>query len=162
GDTWASGGDACQYPVFPNDDLVASLPERRPVALDRGPPENAAVCANLSVARSDPKDPTSWERIRLFPSLDAKPTDAPLHTGALRTPVAAFSSGETPFVFYFRSETRTCKYSRDCAAGMECSSDAALRGRRLGMCAHPHSAGGGAMPIYCRDVTDCGPGNECR
>src|SRR5262249_12960555 len=142
GDTWASGGEGCEYPVFPSDDLEASLPTARPEVLDRGPPESASACKSLSIARSDPKDATSWKRIRLFPSLTAKATDRPLETGALRTPVAAFSSGETDFVLYYRGETHPCKDSSDCSTGLSCSTEPAASGRRLGICSHPHAAAG--------------------
>jgi hypothetical protein len=162
GDTWATRGEDCHYPVFPNDDLIASLPEQRPSELDKGTRVSASACASLTIARNDAKDATSWQRVRLFSSLDAKQTDTPLDTGGLRTPVSSFSTGENLFLLYYRGGAVTCKDSTACSNGMVCSSDAPGLGRRLGVCAHPRAAGDSGAPAYCRNVGDCGQGLECR
>src|SRR4029077_3353721 len=94
GDTWARAGGACQYPVLGSDDLQAWLPASRPSVLRAGPPaaDAASACQSLGYAHTDPEAPTSWPRIRLFDG------DAVLDTGALRTPITAFSDGQRVFV----------------------------------------------------------------
>jgi hypothetical protein len=158
GDTWARAGGACQYPVIGSDDLQAWLPASRPSVLRAGRPEpdSTQACRVLGYAHTDPKTPTSWPRIRLFDG------DALLDTGALRTPVTAFSDGQRLFAIYSRDDAAYCKRGSECPDGTTCSTDPAYRGKRLGVCAHTSAATNGSTPTYCRDVSDCGQGLVCK
>jgi hypothetical protein len=95
GDTWSEAGDACQYPVTPADDLQATLPRARPDELRAGEPSGSAkeqACASLEYTVDDPDDPQSWRRMLLFASVEDRDAGMALETGALRTPVAAWTT----------------------------------------------------------------------
>ncbi len=159
GDTWARPVDACQYPVQTSDDLQASLPARRPDVLHAGAPTGAEepACRTLRYTLADPKDRSSWPRLRLFPSRVARSDDALMDTGGLRTPVAAFSDGKRIFAVIGRNDPVYCSTSGDCPAAMSCSKDPEYHDKPIGICG---SATQGA-PIYCRDNRDCLPLVDC-
>lgn len=73
GDTWARPVDACQYPVTKSDDLLASLPRKRPESLLAGSPTGAerSACKTLNYSLASPNDVTSWPRLRLFGAASA-------------------------------------------------------------------------------------------
>jgi len=165
GDTWAEPVDGCRVPVSRSDDLLASLPAARPDSLRAGAPSGdaAAACKQLSYELADEQQPTSWARIRLFPNPIAWTEDSQFDMGEMRTPVAAFSSGEKLFAIFLRSDPAYCDRSTECPYDMLCSSDPAPSGAKLGMCA-PQAIDGaavGAPPPYCRSAEDCAAGVEC-
>jgi hypothetical protein len=163
GDTWAKAVDACQYPFLDHDDLQASLPARRPTVLTAGAPstEARAACGTFAYEQSDAKEPTSWQRIRLFPNTGANGKDAALKSAALRTPVAAFSDGVRLYAVFHRNDPAYCDRSHDCPKEMQCSTDRAYRGKALGQCALPLMSGD-AAPAYCRDDSDCPAPVRCK
>jgi hypothetical protein len=165
GDTWSKRG-SCKYPMLQSDDLQASLPLQRPSDLSDGrfDETNAPAtraCRTLEVPVKDARDATTWDRIRLFSKPDAATTDTPIDTGALRTPVAAFSDGEHVFAMYARNDFAYCKTTSECVGGTACTTDPGYAGKRLGACTRVHASGDDAVPTYCRDVTDCDPGMQC-
>jgi hypothetical protein len=164
GDTWARPGGACQYPMPGSDDLLGWLPAKRPSVLQAGPPTSRgpSACQSLNYSRTDDRDRTSWQRIRLLEGGDGNDRDSVLDTGTLKTPVSAFSDGQKLFAIYGRNDIAYCKRSRECPVDMECSRDPSYRGKRLGVCARTSAANDGAAPTYCRDVSDCGPGFGCK
>jgi hypothetical protein len=159
GDTIAKAVEGCEYPVFPNDDLQGSLPAARPTGLGAGPPgaEDAAACGEFDVRVSDRKDPSSWDRIRLFED-PADKDAAALDSGILRTPVTAFNDGYSTFAVFVRAEPKYCKATAECPAGMDCSADRTFRGKAPGVCAEPPvGVTKDPWPAFCRDGKDCGP-----
>jgi hypothetical protein len=163
GDTWAQPTAACQYPVSRNDDLSATLPRARPSVLRPGPPRGGedAVCRSLEYSRTREDDPTSWQRIRLFPNPIASSADSQLDTGGLRTPVAAFSDGDRLFTIYHRHDPAYCGSGADCPTGMACSSDPAYVGGRIGQCDGGLKLSADAAPALCRTSDDC-LGSACK
>ena len=162
GDTWAKPIDACKYPSYDHDDLQAWLPARRPSSLTAGPPgaEARSACRAFGNARTDSNDPTSWPRIRLFSNTEAKKQDPALKSGALRTPVAAFSDGQRLYGVFYRGDPVYCGSSGDCPESMRCSSERAHRKNPIGQCNLP-LASGDATPAYCRNDDDCPPRTRC-
>ncbi len=160
GDTWAKPGDACKYPVLGSDDLYATLPATRPAVLRPGAPNgrDEAACKSLDVVHGDPKDVTTWPRIRLYAAAGDK---EPLDMGLLRTPVAVFGDGKNVFSIFIRSDPAYCKGSNECPAGMQCTSDAGYHGKSLGTCDQPMKATPDAAPNFCRDASDCGSLLKC-
>lgn len=157
GDTIAKAVEGCEYPVFPNDDLQGSLPAVRPKGLGAGPPDSAPgrACGGFDFRVRDRKDPTSWDRIRLFADASAK--DA-LDSGILRTPVTAFSDAQHAFAVFVRAEPTYCKATTECPAGMACSADPGFRGKAPGVCGEPPiGLTKDPWPAFCRDGKDCGP-----
>ncbi|HEX2677201.1 MAG TPA: hypothetical protein VHM19_11190, partial [Polyangiales bacterium] len=152
GDTWAKPLDACQYPVGKSDDLQAWLPRARP----RG--EGEDLCKSLGYELHEASDATSWSRLRLFPSRVAASDDARIDTGALRTPLAAFSDGKQLYAIVGRNDPVYCNVARDCPAAMSCTTDPAYRGKPVGMCGKSMEA----APLYCRDDHDCLPTVSCK
>jgi hypothetical protein len=156
GDTWSEAGDACQYPVAPADDLQATLPRERP----RDP------CASLEVPLDDPSDPKSWRRIRLFDTAEDRELDAPLETGGLRTPVAAWTTqrdaeGGLLYAMFSRGDSAPCDATSACPAGMLCSNDGDGGAQPIGKCTQTLELSEDPMPQHCRDDDDCGVGSTC-
>lgn len=164
GDTVAKPIEGCEYPVFHSDDLQGSLPATRPAVLRAGPPTGpeATACQSFQYRFRDPKEPTSWERIRLFADASGKES-AVMDTGLLRTPVTAFSDGRRVYGIFLRGDPAYCKRTTECPAGMACSSDPGFRGKAPGVCAEPpvHPSRDPA-PTFCRDGSECGPLLECK
>ncbi len=158
GDTWAKPVDGCQVTVTGSDDLLAAVPAERPEVLRAGMPRGGeqAACEQLSYALTDEQQLTSWARIRLFPNPIAWSEDARLDMGALRTPVAAFSSGEKLFAIFLRSDPAYCDRAAECPHGMLCSSDPATPGAALGTCGEVVKLTEDAPPSFCRNDEDCG------
>jgi hypothetical protein len=163
GDTWVRPVHACKYPSPPHDDLQASLPARRPSLLTVGAPAAGArrACRAFGYALADSRDPTSWPRIRLFANTSAKKQDPALASGALRTPVAAFSDGQRLYGVFYRGDPVYCASSSDCHDSMLCSTDRARRTKPIGQCSIPF-ASDDAPPAYCRNDRDCPPRTRCR
>jgi hypothetical protein len=169
GDTWSEAGDACQYPVTPADDLQATLPRERPEQLRAGKPSTDAkdqACAALEYTLDDPNDPQSWRRMRLFATVEDRDGNTPLETGALRTPVAAWTThredeGAALYAMFSRGDAARCDATRDCPDGMLCSNDEARGATRLGLCTQTFELSEDPMPNPCRDDDDCGPASSC-
>jgi hypothetical protein len=163
GDTWSEAGDACQYPVSPNDDLQATLPFTRPDQLQVGEQsadERSAACATLGYTLDDASDPKSWRRIRLFESAEARSAGTSLETGALRTPVAAWTAGEQLYTLFSRGDLAPCEASSECPQGMACSNDAEA-GVAIGRCLDVLPLGEEPISRACDDQDDCGVASTC-
>ncbi|HEX4339184.1 MAG TPA: hypothetical protein VH062_24925 [Polyangiaceae bacterium] len=162
GDTWAKAGDACKYPVAHSDDLQAWLPAYRPTTLRIGAPtgNEKAACKTLEYPLEDRKDVTSWSRVRLCESVDAKKSDAPSDTGMLRAPNGAFSDGKTVYVMY-GADPVPCDATKECPESMLCSTDPTYSGKKLGECSGAFAKAGNAMTAYCRDGKDCPATASC-
>ena len=158
GDTWSDAGDACQYPVTPADDLQATLPRQRPEPIED-------ACASLEYAVDDPADPTSWRRMRLFEDEAARAAETPLETGGLRTPVAAWTTGDDAssalYGLFSRGDLAPCDATADCPTGMLCSNDAEAGATPLGKCTQTVDLGEDPMPQVCRNDDDCGTASTC-
>lgn len=157
GDTWSEVGDACQYPVTPADDLQATLPRARPQDV-------ATACGALEHAVDDPSDPKSWRRIMLFEDAASRAAGAPLETGALRTPVAAWASardGGEVFALFSRGDVARCAASAECPAGMACSNDREAGASALGTCTTTLALSEDPVPQVCRSDDDCGLASTC-
>jgi hypothetical protein len=163
GDTWASPIEGCQYPPRPHNDLVATLPAKRPLRFGPGAPaaDSAERCEILSYAHESSDDLASWRRARLFPNARDHRDGSALDLSGLRTPTAAFSDGERLFGLFLRFDPVLCSAPADCPDGMRCSSDAAYKGLPLGQCGRPLDAAPDAPPDYCRDTADCLPSFDC-
>ncbi len=163
GDTWAKAGDACKYPVAHSDDLEAWLPSYRPTALRVGPPtgDERAACRALEYPLEDRANATSWPRVRLFASADAKRGDEPMDTGMLRAPGGAFSDGKVTYVTY-GSDPVTCDASKECPESMLCSTDPAYSGKPLGECSGAFAKALNGVAAYCRDDEDCAATAKCK
>jgi hypothetical protein len=163
GDTWSEAGDACQYPVSPNDDLQATLPLTRPEGLhagDQSAEERRAACTTLAYPLDDSADPKSWPRIRLFENADAHEAGTSLETGALRTPVAAWTAGDRLYTLFSRGDLTPCDASSACPEGMSCSSDAEPP-VTLGRCVDLLPLGKDPIARACRNQDDCGTASTC-
>jgi hypothetical protein len=163
GDTWARPVEGCRYALGRSDDLIASLPLRRPDALRPGAPTGGeqAACKALRYELTDERDPTSWRRIRLFPNAIAESADSALEMGEMRTPLAAWSSGEAVFALFMRSDPAYCDRASDCPHGMKCSSEPAPGQKPLGLCNQSGEIADVMGPAYCRNVEDCPEGVAC-
>lgn len=170
GDTWSEAGDACQYPVTPADDLQATLPLTRPDELRAGKPNADAkeqACAGLEYTLDDPNDPQSWRRMQLFASTEDRDASTPLETGALRTPVAAWTTqreadeGSSLYALFSRGDAARCDDTSDCPEGMLCSNDEERGATKLGLCTQTFELSEDPMPKPCRDDDDCGPASSC-
>lgn len=164
GDTWVKPVDACQYPSIVSDDFQAMLPATRPPEFTRGAPAQTAAqsCNLLEYAPEKAADPTSWARIRLFPSPQEHDDKQVLDTSMLRTPAAAFSDGEHMFSIYYRHEPAYCARSAECPQEMQCSTERAQQDTPLGQCAALIKLSDDAAPDYCRSTDDCLGGAACK
>jgi hypothetical protein len=160
GDTWVRARDGCRYPSPTSDDFQALLPRQRPAPFGPGAPKQtaAASCELLEYGFDRPDDPTSWQRLRLFPSSVARSDDSVLDTSMLRTPVAAFSDGQHMFVYFSRGDPTYCSDAADCPPDMRCSAQAAVK---LGTCTNTFQFSADSPPAYCRDEKDCGLASHC-
>lgn len=170
GDTWSEAGDACQYPVTPFDDLQATLPLVRPAAANAGPPSaeaRAQTCADFGYTIDDASDPKSWRRIRLFATPEDLAAGHAFESGALRTPVAAWTANRSRpadaqlFALFHRSDLARCAGTSECPQGMFCSNDAARGAVALGQCTQPVALGEQPLPQLCRTDDDCGTASRC-
>lgn len=166
GDTWATPVNGCQYPPAPNNDLVGTMPVKRPSQFSPGAPASrsqarAQTCDFLKYSLDKPDDATSWRRARLFASITASRDDATVDMSGLRTPTAAFSDGEKLFALFLRFDPALCKTQSDCPTGMQCSSDPEYRGLPVGACGRIVKPLPDASPDYCRDSDDCLPFADC-
>lgn len=162
GDTWATMGDVCAYPVQHRDDLQATLPAERPRELGAGAPgpESESACSALQYATDSP-DPASWRRIRLFPDASERDDARALDTGMLRTPIAAFSDGQHVFGMFIRHEATTCTSREACPAGMVCSADGDYRGKAIGGCQPNIELTPDAPPVLCLSDVGCSAPRTC-
>lgn len=162
GDTWVKPVDACQYPSTVSDDFQASLPVARPAAFHAGEPKPSAAtsCNLLEYPLDKPEDPSSWPRLRLFPSPQQHDAKDVLDTSMLRTPAAAFSDGEHMFSIYYRHDPAYCEHSSECPAEMHCTTETPKI--KLGQCATLLKLSEDTAPDYCRDAQDCLGGAACK
>lgn len=165
GDTYARAAEDCQYPRLEQDDLAARIPRERPASLTPGAPEkkdeSSAACDSLKYSFEDPKEPTGWRPLRIFPDAMDNNPDRALDSGLNRTPVTAWGDGTHSFAIFYRGQMPRCNADAECPEGSSCSNDPSYNYPHLGGCTPISSFSSDAVPEPCRNNDDCTGPSTC-